>query len=92
MAVALEIPTRASAAEILWMIEGKIVEDGREPVNVQVVVKEGEGGVVQLQLQGAEGVSPKPDFMASFQSLNLKTIPGIASFHATQYITHHYSC
>ena len=29
----------------------------------------------------------KPDFMAPFQSSNLKTIPGIASFYATQYIT-----
>eukprot|EP00731_Ephydatia_muelleri_P035288 Em0112g3a len=61
LAVALEIPTRASAADILRMIEGKITEDGRDPFNVQVVVKEGEDGGILLQLQDAEGVFLEAD-------------------------------
>lgn len=53
LAMALEIPTRPSAADILSMIERKVREDGREPLDVQVVAKEVEGGAVQLQLQDA---------------------------------------
>ena len=33
---------RASAAEILQTIEGKLMEDEREPANVQVVANESE--------------------------------------------------
>eukprot|EP00731_Ephydatia_muelleri_P000008 Em0001g8a len=43
------------------MIEGKITEDGRDPFNVQVVVKEGEDGGILLQLQDAEGVFLEAD-------------------------------
>eukprot|EP00731_Ephydatia_muelleri_P016088 Em0009g512a len=46
---------------LLRMIEGKITEDGRDPFNVQVVVKEGEDGGILLQLQDAEGVFLEAD-------------------------------
>ena len=69
LAVALEIPTRASAADILRMFEGKIAEDGREPADVQVVVKEGEGGVdeIWLKLGGDKGGGY---FKMNFQIVN----------------------
>ena len=51
------LPTRASAAEVLQTIEGKLMEDERELANVQVVTKEAEDrSGVHLQLQNADGV------------------------------------
>ena len=42
------LPTRASADEIRQLIEGKLAEEGREPRNVQVVVRESAEGTGEM--------------------------------------------
>ena len=62
LARALELPTAASSADIRQMIEGKLQEIGREPLNAQVVVQQEVGGPrVRLSLQDAEGIFLEAD-------------------------------
>ena len=57
LAAAMGLPTKASAAEVLLIIEGRLSDDEREPSNVQVVAKELEDGSgVHLQLQDIDGI------------------------------------
>ena len=57
LAAALQLPTKASATDLLQIIEGKLREMEHEPQNVQVVVKEADvGESAHLQLQDVEGV------------------------------------
>ena len=58
LATGLEIPicTAASLEDIRLLIDGKLGEMGRDPMNTQVVLEEGEGGGTHLSLQDAEGV------------------------------------
>ena len=54
LAAALEIPTSASSEDLRLLISGKLQEDRREPMNVQVVLrKSGEG--TTLSLRDVEG-------------------------------------
>ena len=45
IAEALEVPTRGSLEDTRQMLEGKLVEGGKEPRNVQVVLDETDEGV-----------------------------------------------
>lgn len=57
LAAALQLPTKASATDLLQIIEGKLREMEYEPQNVQVVVKEADvGESAHLQLQDVKGV------------------------------------
>ncbi len=47
LAEALQLPTTTSADELCQMIDGKLIEEGKDPHNVQVVL---------------EGVEPKSEF------------------------------
>ena len=49
------LPTKASVNDTRLAIEGKLREEGREPENVQVVVREREDGL-ELSLLGQDGV------------------------------------
>ena len=55
VAVALDLPTGGSREETPQMIEGKLVETGREPRNVQVTLTETGGGVV-VSLRDEDGM------------------------------------
>ena len=54
VAVALDLPTGGSMEETRQMIQGKLVETGREPRNVQVTLTETGGGVV-VSLRDEDG-------------------------------------
>ena len=54
LARALDVPTTAAGDEIRQMIEGKLAEDGREPLNVQVMFSGGTTGAAFV-LQDEEG-------------------------------------
>lgn len=55
IAAAMELPTKASPANLRQMVEGKLIASGREPQNVQVRVIEREDGLL-LELQDMSGV------------------------------------
>ena len=54
LAVALEVPSSGASADIRLIIEGKLIELGREPHNVQVVIDEGTP-MAALDLQDESG-------------------------------------
>ena len=55
LARGLEIPATGGGAELRLLVEGKLVELGREPRNIQLSVVTRENGVT-LSLQDADGV------------------------------------
>ena len=59
LAEKLGLPTRAATEELRQLIEGKLADMGREPKNVQVILKEPEEGTEEemfLFLVDADGV------------------------------------
>ena len=57
VATKLEVPTTAAVCELRLMLEGKLMEMGKQPQNVQALVsQELEGGVPVLRLQDEDGV------------------------------------
>ena len=55
IAAELGLPTSAALDEIRQMIEGKLLEESRDPMNVQVVVGGEGGGAKQLRLRDESG-------------------------------------
>ena len=55
IAESLELPTSASLDECRQMIDGKLAESGREPMNIQVNLLHGPAGT-RIQLEDATGV------------------------------------
>jgi hypothetical protein len=51
----LELPTTAPLADLRQIVEGRLVEGGHEPTNVEVLVKQSERGSI-LALQDEGGV------------------------------------
>ena len=56
IARALELPTQGSVTETRQMIDGKLGDDNREPLNIQVVIEEDHAGVEAVSLIDADGV------------------------------------
>lgn len=69
---AMGVPTAASGDDLWQPISGKLEEQGRKPMNAQVVLKEVEGGM-HLSLQDEDGglleaAPPTPDEMSGEES------------------------
>ncbi len=60
VARAMGVLTAASGDDLRLLLSGKLEEQGREPMNVQVVLKEVEGDV-HLSLHDEDGEAPLPD-------------------------------
>ena len=61
IAKAMDLPTKGSVEATKLIIEGKLTEMSREPLNVQVVVKETDGGKVMILLRDSQGVFVEVD-------------------------------
>ena len=56
IAAELGLPTTAPLKDVRQMIDGKLLEESKEPRNVQITVGVDEGGAKQLTLQDAGGI------------------------------------
>ena len=61
LAVLLELPRNASMDDTRQMIDGKLTEMGKQPQNVQVIVKETSCTEVVLHLTDSEGIIAQSD-------------------------------
>jgi len=77
LAIALELPPRATGEDLRTIIEEKLRTLGKNPSNIQVVVDQQEGGAEKLSLQDEGGVflntctrtnSPVPSLVSSCRS------------------------
>lgn len=77
---AMGVPTAASGDDLWQPISGKLEEQGRKPMNVQVVLKEVEGGM-HLSLQDEDGglleaAPPTPDELPDEMSGEESSVDG----------------
>ena len=56
LAVLLELPTSASIEDTRQMIDGKLIEKGKQPQNVQVIIKKTACTEIIIHLTDSEGV------------------------------------